>query len=130
MKRWLLVLALVTTACAKVPPNYPAGADVILKARTAVVAIGTMQHAAIELNKIQVCPPQPCHPLLSDRNTGVVVDVSTDALKTLREVPDGWRATADAAVVRVEQRLDAGGKSQFNVYLEAARLAIKAIGGQ
>lgn len=126
----VLAVALAGASCVRPNPQLPAGADVILRAKTAVVAIGTMQHAAIELNKIQVCDPKPCHPLLSDSNTGVVVDAATDALKTLRAVPDGWKATADAAVVRVEHRLDAGGKSQFTVYLEAARLAIKAIGGQ
>lgn len=102
----------------------------MLGAKQAAVAIGTAQHAAIELNKIQTCDqaqPPACHPLLSDHNTGIVVDAVTDALTTMRAIPDGWKATADAAIVRIEGRLDAAGKEQFNGYLEAARVALKAI---
>jgi len=129
MKRLILILALVVSSCAAKQP-LPPGGDVIFKAKQAAIAIGTLQHSAIELNKIQKCSqatPPVCAPLLSDHNTGIVVDISTDVLKTMRNIPAGWRATADAGIMQVETRLDAAGKGQFNLYLEAARLVIRGI---
>ena len=61
-----LTLAL-SLGCTHAPPSLsPAGAR-LYQANEVVVAIGTLQHAAIELNKVQVCPtPATCHPLLID----------------------------------------------------------------
>jgi hypothetical protein len=129
MTRLILILALVASGCAVKQP-LPVGGDVIVKAKQAAIAIGTLQHSAIELNKIQKCDdatPPTCAPLLSDHNTGIVVDISTDVLKTMRRIPAGWRATADQGILQVEGRLDAAGKGQFNVYLEAARLVLRGI---
>lgn len=140
MKKWYLLLLLLlllplllltTPACAsKAPPGLSPVGVRVWQANEAVVALGTAQHAAIELNKIQVCEPAPCHPLLSTRNTGVVVDAVTLALTTLRAVPDGWRATSLAALDTIIAKLDADGKTRFASYLTAARTIINAIGGQ
>lgn len=122
MKKLLLALAFVG-ACAHPPPHLD---PTIYHANEAVVGIGSAQRAAIELNKIcRATPPAPCDPILSTEATRVVVDASTDALTTLKSVPDGWRATVDVFIVRVEARLDAAGKGQLKPYLEALRIIVK-----
>ena len=122
-----LVLAFVMSSCAKPPASLsPAGAKVY-QANQAVVAIGTLQHAAIELNKIQNCQPMPCQPFLSDKNTGVVVDNVATALMTIRAVPAGWKATAQAALTEIAARLDGDGKTQLASYLNAASTVIATL---
>src|SRR3990167_6568803 len=104
MRRLILAvgLALSLSGCAKPPPNLPAADVAIWKANEVVVALGTAQHAAIALKAVQVCPqPTACHPLLSTRNTGIVVDAVEDALLTIQAVPGGWLATANAALARI-----------------------------
>lgn len=131
LRRAFLSLILCTTlACAgKAPPGLsPAGVRV-WQANEAVVALGTAQHAAIELNKVQVCNPT-CYPLLSDHNTGVVVDNVLTALHTIKAVPDGWKATALEAINAIMLRIDSEGQARIVAYLEAARAVINAIGGQ
>jgi hypothetical protein len=127
---WIVLALAVSSCAAHQPPTLPPGGQTIVIAKQAAVAIGTLQGAAIGLNKIQVCDPQPCHPALSDHNTGIVVDAATDALKAMRAVPDGWLATADAALERVTTRLDAGGRTQFDPYLAGARTTLEKLRGQ
>ena len=88
-----------------------------------------MQHLAIGLNAIQVCEPAPCHPLFSDANTHTVVDAVEVALKTIQATPEGWRATANAALEAISTRLDAAGKTKLRAYLDAAREILKQIPG-
>lgn len=120
MKTVLLCLVLaLSIGCTHAPPSLsPAGARVY-QANEVVVAIGTLQHAAIELNKTQVCPtPATCHPLLLDANTKVVVDASTAALTTIKATPDGWKAAASALLTQITTRLDAAGKTQLSAYVQ------------
>lgn len=132
LRRTFLAIALCATlACASKAPSglSPAGVRV-WQANEAVVALGTAQHAAIQLNKVQVCTPAPCHPLLSDRNTGIVVDNVLTALRMIRAVPAGWKAIALAALDAIISRLDDDGQTKFGAYLEAAYTIITAIRGQ
>jgi hypothetical protein len=62
--------------------------------------------------------------LLSDRNTGIVVDAVTDGLTTLRALPAGWKATTVAVLDRIQIRLDAAGLTKFTPYLTAGRSAL------
>lgn len=125
----LVLLLMLAPACAgNAPPTLSPTGVRLWQANEAVVIIGTAQHAAIELNKVQVCDPMPCHPLLSDHNTGIVVDAATDALTTLRAVPTGWKATTQAAIERIKTRLDAAGLTKFTPYLTAASAALALIG--
>ena len=125
------LLALVVclgVGCASHAPASLSGAGLTAwKADQVVVAFGTAQHAAIALNGIPVCDtatPPVCHPLLSDSNTRVVVDATTDTLTTIKATPDGWRATALAACDRIDARLDANGKQSLKVYVAAVRALI------
>lgn len=122
-RRFLTVsLVVLLSSCAgKAPVGLDPAAIKIWEANEAAVGLGTLQHAAIELNKVQQCDPAPCHPLLSDANTRIVVEAVTDGLTTIRAVPSGWKATAGAALDRVEQRLDAAGKTKLAAYVAAAR---------
>jgi len=135
MKQFILVACLLlSSSCAsQAPPNLTPGSEVRLwQANETAVALGTLQHVVIELNKVIVCPElpaiaPPCHPLVSDDNTRIVIDAVADGLTTLRRVPDGWRETGLAAIVRVENRLDAAGMGRIRVYVTAARAAITSI---
>lgn len=118
--RWLVfVLALTISACASAPPNLTPAAQRAYYANEVVVAIGTLQHAAIELNKVQVGTPP--HALLSDADTRVVVEAVTDALTAIRAVPDGWKATASVTLDRIQQRLSVDARSHLAPYLAAVR---------
>lgn len=133
-----IVALLTLPACGNKPANtLPPGGDLILKSKQAAVVIGTVQHAAIELNKIHVhddnsvcadATDATCHPLVSDKNTGVVVDASTDALTAMKSIPAGWKTTALAALDRIIARLDAAGNTQLATYLNAAKAALNALG--
>lgn len=127
MKRLLLVVVLLAVGCAKAPPQLPAGDAVLFQANQAVVAIGTVQHAAIELNKVQVCPPAPCRPLLSDANTRIVIDNVASALTTIKQVPTGWRPTITAALTEIQNRLDADGKTRLAAYVQTANTIITSL---
>lgn len=110
------------------------GTEPTYYALKAVVALGTVQSAAIGLNGIPVCaeavPPAPpvCHPLLSDASTRIVVEIVTDSALTLKATPAGWQASATAALDRIDARLDAADKPQMKVYTAAARGVIALIG--
>lgn len=129
MRRPLVVLVLmlsVVGCAAKAPPSLSPAGVVTWQANESAVILGTVQHASIELNKVQRCEPA-CAPLLSDRNTGVVVDAVTDGLLTLRAVPQGWKATTSAALERMAVRLDEAGRAKLSTYLQAGRAALAAL---
>jgi len=128
MRYTIAVLLLLLAGCAHPPPTLdPAGVR-IWQANEALVIIGTAQRAAIELNKVQVCDPLPCHPLLSDHNTGIIVDAALDGLTAVHTLPAGWKATTQAVIERIKIRLDAAGLSKFTPYLTAASSALALIG--
>lgn len=114
------VLAL-SLSCSHPPVSLsPAGAR-LYQANEVVVAIGTLQHAAIELNKTQVCNPPPCHALLADANTRIVVDAVADGLTTIKATPDGWKAATSVLLDRITARLDAAGKTELAGYVQAVK---------
>ena len=129
LTRSTILLLVVLAACAKAPPDLPAADLLLFKADQAQVAIGTAQHAAIELNKIKVCPtgPTSCHPLLSDANTKIVIDAVANAVKAIQAVPNGWLATSHTVLATITQRLDQAGKTTFGSYVTAAGAIIDAL---
>lgn len=129
MKRLLFILAILIASCAKPPTSLsPLGAK-YYQADRGVVAIGTLQHAAIQLNKVQVCDPAPCHALLSDNNTRMVVDATTTALTTMRATPTGWAAAVNAALTGITSQLDDAGKKELSVYLDSVKQIVTIFGG-
>ena len=127
MIRYLCIAALLFTGCAKAPPTLtPVGARA-WQANEAVLAINVLQSAAIGLNKIQVCPPDPCHPLLSDANTRIVGNTATSARNTIDAAPAGWKLTAQAALNQIAMQLDAAGRTQLAAYLTAANSVVAAL---
>lgn len=127
MKRSILLVVLLFAGCASnAPPTLTPAGVLIWQANEAVVALGALQHAAIELNKVQRCEPA-CVPLLSDRNTGIVVDAVTSALLTIKQVPSGWKPTALAALTQIDARLDQIGKDKVAAYVRAARTVLEGI---
>jgi len=124
----IVVTLLLTVSCAgNKPPNLTPDVLPIWQANESIVAIGMFQEATIGLNSIQVCEPLPCHPLVSDDNTRKVVTGTTSAIRTIRQLPNGWRATSIAALLEIEQQLDAAGKTKLAAYLQAARLILGGI---
>jgi hypothetical protein len=121
------VLVVFVVGCAKASPTLtPTGARA-WQANEAVLAINQLQSAAIGLNRIQVCPPAPCHPLLSDANTRLVGNTATSARNTIDAVPAGWKATAQAALTQIAAQLDAAGRTQLAAYLTAANSVVSAL---
>lgn len=123
----VLIVMLVCPACATLAPSANPEVNRLRLANEAIVAIGTVQHAAIQLNAVQTCTPTPCHPILSDHNTGVVVDVAVPALVTLKAATAGPQAVLDAALAEIEKKLDAAGKRELTPYLRAARAVLKEL---
>ena len=129
----MLSLGGALQSCAKAPanlPSLPPEAQVAYKANEAIVAIGTVQHVAIELNKILICDSAPaatCHPVLSDKNTGSVIDAVRKALLTIQQAPNGWKATVSVALDQIDAALDEAGKSKLKAYTAAARITVGAL---
>ena len=126
-----LLLVCMTAACHPAPPNLDPATTRMWQADQVQVILGELQHTAISFNTVKVCPTPnsttDCRPLLSDKNTGVVVDTVTSALLTLRKAPDGWNATGLAALEQISSALDAVGKTQLAAYIDAARVALGLI---
>ncbi len=123
----IVALSIIAPACAKAPSSLsPAGVR-IWQADQAVVALGDVQHVAIALNGVQVCDPAPCHPLLSDANTRIVINTVEAGVKTIHEVPSGWKATALAALTQLSTTLDAAGKAKLAAYVDAARAILNGV---
>lgn len=127
------VLAL-SVACAKAPPSLSPVGVRAWHANEAVVALGTLQHSVIQLNAIKVCDgpvsaegQATCHPMVSDRNTRIVVDAVTAGVKVIQEAPDGWRAITSAVLDQIGAELDTFGQSKLRIYIEAARVVLLAI---
>ena len=127
---------LLNASCAppKLPPNLTPSEQAAYKrdvyANEAVVTIGSLQHTAIELNKVMICAsaePTSCHQALSEANTRVVVRASNGALKVIQAVPSGWKAATDVALEQIENELDATGKTKFMPWVMAARGALAAL---
>ena len=136
MNRLVFVLSLVALmfvgACHPAPPNLDPQTAKVWQADQAQVILGELQHTAIQFNTVKVCPEPPapvtdCHPLLSDKNTGYVVDGVTAALKTIHASPQGWQATSLTALEQISVTLDAYGKTQLAAYIDAARTALNLI---
>ena len=139
----LLLLAASTPACAahQPPISLTGQGRTLWYANEVVVGLNTVQHTAIELNKIPICEPttlaptldstapvvgQTCHPLLSEANTRAVVEGMTDARAVLRKTPEGWAAIATAALDRLQTRLDNAGQVKLLPYLQAVRFIIQS----
>ena len=116
---WIGVVSVTQSACASraTIAALPPGGAVLVRAREAAVAVGTIQHVAIELQKSD---------LLSEANTRIVVDAASDILNSIRALPEGWKAVTDVGIQRIEARLDAAGKTKLKPYLEAARIIVAA----
>lgn len=133
MKKSILVFvfAFVVSGCAAHAPGSlsPAGTK-IWQADQAAATLGTVQHLAIALNMVQRCATPPstnCAPVLSDANTRVVVTVVGSALRTLQQVPDGWKVTTSTALTQIGMQLDAAGKGQVTPYLQAAQTILNSL---
>lgn len=125
-RHWIvLTVLLMLLACSKVPPDATPEYVRLARIDEAQVWLGTLSHAAIALNGVNV--GEPPKPLFSTENTRIVTDIVESTIKTLRKVPVSWKATVAAALSEIRTRLDAAGKAKFNNYLAAAEAAIGAL---
>ena len=139
------LVLLTSSACAayRPPPMVTGQARTLWYANEVAVALNTVQHAAIELNKIPICdqaaaaqPTSPtaagplviqsCRPLLSDDNTRAVGETMNDARAALRQTPNGWAAIAVAALDRIQLRLDSAGQTKLAPYLQMVRFLLNS----
>lgn len=125
----------------RAPASYPDPQKVLWYANEIAVAVNTVQHAAIELNKIQVCEagtavstspdaivvPPSCHPLLSEDNVRAVGETASDIRASLRQTPAGWRAIVTAGLERMQARLDNAGMIKLSAYLQAVRFLLGSL---
>src|SRR5678809_427812 len=127
MRYLLLVLFVFSLGCAKTPPTLtPVGARA-WQANEAVLALNQLQSAAIGLNQIQVCPPTPCHSVLSDANTRTVVVTTTSARNAIGAAPASWKAVAQSGLTQIAMQLDAAGKTTLAAYLTAANAIVTSL---
>lgn len=123
----LLAAALSTAASCRqpVPPESTQEYRVVAIATDVVIALGTLQHAAIELNEKLVCDsaaPPVCAPLLSEANTRIVVQNVTSTLTAMGPNPANIQVTVDTTLKEIESRLDAAGKTKILPYIQAVRV--------
>lgn len=125
----LLCGLLLFVGCHPAPPNLDPETTKIWQADQAQVILGELQHTAIKFNEVKTCDAAGanCKPLLSDHNTGIVIDGVTVALKTVHVSPQGWQATATTALQSIADALDANGKVTLAAYIDAARSALNLI---
>ena len=120
----LLLCIAPTAGCRKFPANTDPKIVALYNANEAVVALGSLSHAAIELNKQQICdtPTVNCRPILSRANTDVVTDVVFDALKVMGPTPTQWQGVVKNALNTIQARLDAAGKTRLSAYIQMVQL--------
>lgn len=101
MRRLIVILALLASACAKVTPETPKAAAAIT-ADAVVVRVNEVQAAVIDY-----CGPAPqCAPGTIDTNTArEVVKAMTDLRTVLKAVPAGWQASVKAGWTQAKIRL-------------------------
>ncbi len=120
----VLTFPLWSTSCAPVPTSLSATGRMVYRADEAVIMLGALQHAAIELNQTSDCVSgQECKPLLSERDTRVIVNVVTPTLKALDALPNGWLPVFQASIQQITEQLDAEGRERLRPYLLAASVA-------
>lgn len=119
------VCTLLIVSCGGTPPPQLSPQGVAnWRANQAVVIVGDIQSIAIALNAVR----QPDGtPVLSDKNTRATIDVVEVALKTIRTVPESWRAATLVALGGLEKNLDALGLEKLRPYIDAARTVIAQI---
>lgn len=127
----VILVLLMLVACHPAPPNLDPATTRMWQADQVQVILGELQHTAISFNTVKVCPdpaaPAVCHPVLSDKNTGLVVDTVMAALRVLKQAPEGWNATGLAALNQVAEALDEAGRTQLASYIQAARVALDLV---
>lgn len=121
--RWFAAVcaALVLSGCAaKAPASLSPIGVRAWQANEAVLTLGQVQKTAIGLNAIQKCDnaaPPVCGPILSDKNTRVVIDAVEAGVKSIQQLPSGWRASTTTALANVRAQLDTAGKTNLSAWL-------------
>lgn len=101
-------------------------------ANEVVVALGTLQHAAIALNAITVCDPGTkivCHPFFSDEHTRATIDVTRSALEQIDELPARWNQATLTACDQLYERITLSDHPdlKLNPYIETARAIVRGL---
>lgn len=114
----LAVWATTTMGCAKPPVDLDPAALPYWRANEVQVAFGAVQHAAIELNKLQKSDGTR---VLSDASTLTVIGIVEDVVLTLRRTPEGWVGIANGGLQRLTERLDPEARARLGSYLDVIR---------
>jgi hypothetical protein len=120
----IAVMLLFTVGCGQQQITVPSANRVIYNANEAAILLGTLQHVAIQMNETTQCAGTECHPILSERDTRVVVSIITPTLKVMDAIPNGWPTVMSAAIDQIVSQMDSDGRSKLAPYLEAAKAAI------
>jgi len=116
MRKYLLLLLISIAACTpKVAPSTDARTIAALKVKEVVIAIGTIQHAAIEFNKQGV---------INNEATEYTIDYIKSALNVIKTTPNGWRLTVVKILDELEGKLNANAKDKLSPYIDIAKILI------
>lgn len=116
-KRSVLIVSLLFyTACSgNLGPNVDPRVPVALGVKEAVIAVGTIQHTAIELNRAGLVP---------DRDVRVIGNAVKSIDSTLGTLPQGWQAVVNSGLDEMLKQLDEPTKLRIAPYVEIAKLVI------
>lgn len=119
MKKYLLLFLIAFTACTpKVGPNTDPRAVTALKVKEVVIAIGTVQHTAIELNKVGI---------VNNEATEYTIDYVKSALNVIKATPNGWQPSVIKVLDELENKLNPDAKARLFPYLIIVRNLISRI---
>lgn len=123
--------AIGATGCASfnradpIPSSLTGIARTVYRADEVGVLLGSVQHAAIELNKITECDAEAkCTALLSDRNRRVIVNVITPTLVAMDALPSGYLTLTQSAIEQINAQLDSEGRDRMRPYFVAIQVAV------
>jgi len=128
MKRFILILALVASGCAKVTPESPKAAAAI-KADEVVLRVNELQAATITACWPDGVPKAECAPGgIKTAAARELVKVAIDVRSVAKAVPTGWQASVKAAWTQAKPRITALGPFPQAIQI-AFGLADVLIGG-
>lgn len=110
----------VAANCAHTPPNLSPQARTAFNADQVVVKLGQIQTTVIDANHTGGVP---------DRVEVPIVQFTVAALKTIRDVPNGWLATVQTGLAQLKAALSPDDLKTYAVYFLLIDTVLTTAGG-
>lgn len=115
-----LLWAIMLSGCAaQAPPSLSPTGVRIYQANQALLVLDMIQRSAIGLNRIQICEPAPCRPMLSDDDTRQVIDTVAIGVKAIQVAPAVWKVQATSTLNEVSSHVGLEGRKTLSQYVNA-----------